>query len=86
MANGNPGKIEFCKPDPKTNFHPERFTMSRYRLLTILSSIAMLSLATDARAVAPSLSAVTPYGFQRGTEVEASFAGARLGDAQELMF
>jgi len=60
--------------------------MSRYRLLTILSSIAMLSSAADVWAVAPSLSAVTPYGFQRGTEVEVSFAGARLGDAQELMF
>jgi hypothetical protein len=63
-----------------------RFPMSRYRSFTILSSIAMLSLATQARAVAPSLSAVTPYGFQRGTEADVSFAGARLGDTQELMF
>lgn len=60
--------------------------MSRYHFATISSAVALFLLSAQAWAVAPSLSAVTPYGFQRGTEIEASFTGARLGDAQELMF
>jgi len=41
---------------------------------------------TAAQAAAPSVGAITPTGFQRGTEVEAVFNGARLGDAQQLLF
>lgn len=33
----------------------------------------------------PSVSALTPTGFQSGTEVEVVFSGARLGDASELL-
>ncbi|QDU98125.1 PPC domain-containing protein [Lignipirellula cremea] len=36
-------------------------------------------------AASPQLSATTPYGFQRGTEVEVLFTGARLGDAQGVL-
>lgn len=60
--------------------------MSRYRFATFLSAIAVSLVSVQAWAVAPSLSAVTPYGFQRGTEIEVSFTGARLSDVQELMF
>jgi len=37
-------------------------------------------------AASPSLTLVTPRGCQRGAEVEALFHGARLGDAQEILF
>lgn len=37
-------------------------------------------------AVEPSLGAVAPYGVQRGGEVEVTFNGARLGDAEQLLF
>ena len=37
-------------------------------------------------ASSPSLGSVTPRGGQRGTEVVLSFSGARLADAQEVLF
>jgi hypothetical protein len=36
-------------------------------------------------AASPSLGSITPYGAQRGTEVEVSFNGARLADAQQIL-
>ena len=38
-----------------------------------------------ARAANPSLGAITPYGGQRGTELEVLFQGGNLGDAQEIL-
>ena len=37
-------------------------------------------------AAAPELGGFSPYGGQRGTEVEVTLGGARLADAQELFF
>ena len=37
-------------------------------------------------AVQPVLNAIQPYGFQRGADAEVQFLGARLSDAQELLF
>jgi hypothetical protein len=42
-------------------------------------------LAGTANAVDPNLSYVLPNGFQRGTEVEATFYGRRLEDVEEVM-
>ncbi len=42
-------------------------------------------LAQSAFASAPHLAAITPTGGQRGTEIEVSFAGERLGDAEEII-
>src|SRR5262245_5810149 len=42
--------------------------------------------AAVVNATSPSLSLVLPRGAQRGTEIEAAFQGARLGDAQEILF
>ena len=39
-----------------------------------------------AQAASPALSAVRPTGGQRGTEVVVDLTGARLGDAQEVLF
>lgn len=41
--------------------------------------------AAPARAASPGLGAITPWGGQRGTELEVTFSGARLGDAQEVL-
>ncbi len=43
-------------------------------------------LSPFAFATAPALSQILPPGAQRGTEVEARFLGARIGDAQEIFF
>jgi hypothetical protein len=42
--------------------------------------------ALPALAAVPSLSGSTPYGAQRGTEVEVTFQGDRFGDVQEIYF
>ncbi len=49
-------------------------------------TVSLLLTATAAHASSPSLGAVRPVGGQRGTEVEINLTGARLTDAQELMF
>jgi hypothetical protein len=55
-----------------------------------LGSLALLLVAVlltaPVAAVQPALSAITPYGMQRGVETEVTFNGARLSDAQELLF
>ncbi|WP_337173206.1 peptidase [Paludisphaera sp.] len=54
---------------------------------SLLATLAtLLTLAPAALASTPSLGAVRPMGGQRGTEVEVVFSGARLGDAQEVLF
>ena len=49
-------------------------------------SLALLLLPSAAQAVEPAIGAMQPYGFQRGKEQEVTLGGARLGDAQELLF
>src|SRR5688500_8264600 len=39
-----------------------------------------------ATAVEPGLGSITPYGVQRGTDVEMVFGGGRLADAKEILF
>src|SRR5271156_3488724 len=38
------------------------------------------------QAASPSLTAIRPVGGQRGTQVEITLSGARLGDAQEIIY
>ena len=40
----------------------------------------------DRHAATPSLAAIRPVGGQRGTEIEVTLSGARLGDAQEIIY
>src|SRR3954453_22131072 len=54
------------------------------RLASFLA--AFVFLAAPALAASPSLTAVRPVGAQRGTEVEVTLSGARLGDAQEILW
>jgi hypothetical protein len=67
---------------------PTRDEVIMSRLLTFLGvlTLALAAFGSTALAVDPSLSAIRPSGFQFGTEVEASFTGTRLGDAEELIF
>ncbi|MCY2990105.1 MAG: PPC domain-containing protein [Planctomycetota bacterium] len=55
-------------------------------ITSVWLTLLLLLSATVAQAAAPSVGAITPTGFQRGTEVESVFNGARLGDAQQLLF
>ncbi len=53
----------------------------------ILPALCLTGLwAMSAMAASPSMSAVRPTGGQRGTEVVVTLSGARLGDAQEVIF
>jgi hypothetical protein len=46
----------------------------------------LVCLSAWVHAATPQLSAIRPPGGQRGTELEVTFSGARLGDAQEVLF
>jgi hypothetical protein len=52
--------------------------------LPILLVVALFH--SSAIAASPSLGAVRPVGGQRGTELEITLSGARLGDAQEIIY
>jgi hypothetical protein len=51
-----------------------------------LLSTCLILVAASAQAASPSLTAIRPIGAQRGTEVEITLSGARLGDAQEILW
>lgn len=56
------------------------------QLLRLALFALPLFYVSASRAESPSLGSITPYGAQRGTEVDVSFNGARLADAQEIYF
>ena len=59
---------------------------SQCRGVGILLAFALsLSLSAPLHAASPSLGAILPRGWQRGTETTITFNGARLGDAQEVL-
>src|SRR5688500_13989026 len=49
-------------------------------------AVILVSGVSPAVAVEPSLGSISPYGVQRGNEVQVTFGGARLGDAEQLLF
>ena len=51
----------------------------------LLSLFGLLVVTSWCHAASPSLGVITPRGGQRGTEVEFTFNGARLKDAQEIL-
>lgn len=55
-----------------------KITPALFATLFVGSSLAV--------AATPNLGAIRPTGAQRGTEVEVTLSGARLGDAQEILF
>jgi len=60
-----------------------------FRAISFATGGALLGCAiaaTSVRAASPSVGSITPVGAQRGTETEVSFNGARLADAQEILF
>src|SRR5262245_20339243 len=52
----------------------------------LLGPALALLLTSAASAATPSLTAVRPVGGQRGTELDVTFSGARLGDALEIVY
>lgn len=55
----------------------------RFRFL--MCSLVLL-ISPAALAATPSLGAIRPVGGQRGNEIEITLSGARLGDAQEILY
>lgn len=52
--------------------------------VSLFALSAWMLLDASSQAANPSLGSISPYGAQRGTEVEVAFNGARLADAQEI--
>src|SRR5262249_29007580 len=52
----------------------------------LLGTAFALLMTSTAAAATPSLTAVRPVGGQRGTELDVTFSGARLGDALEIVY
>ncbi len=52
----------------------------------LFGTLLSLLLVSPVQAATPSLGAVRPVGGQRGTELDVTFSGARLGDALEIVF
>ncbi|MEX2186343.1 MAG: PPC domain-containing protein [Pirellulales bacterium] len=55
------------------------------RILAVLACVASSLICNAAVAAEPSLGAISPFGAQRGKEVDVTFSGARLGDAQQIL-
>jgi hypothetical protein len=51
-----------------------------------LLAALVLAAATPAIAASPSLTSIRPLGARRGTEVEVTLSGSRLGDAREVVY
>jgi hypothetical protein len=59
--------------------------MLRFRIPLLAFSVLITS-ASLTTAASPSLGAIRPVGGQRGSEIEVSLSGARLGDAKEILY
>lgn len=60
---------------------------TRSRVKGALLAVPVLLIGSlPALASSPSLGSIRPVGGQRGTELEVTFSGARLGDAQEIIY
>jgi Bacterial pre-peptidase C-terminal domain len=65
----------------------DRINLNRIQSLCFLLSVSLcLCGSTSSFAASPVLGGVSPRGVQRGTEAVLTLGGARLGDAQEVLF
>ena len=55
-------------------------------LSSAIAVVGLLVIASHGLAVEPSVGGITPYGVQRGTEVEIVLSGGRVADAKEILF
>ena len=60
--------------------------MPGFRMFRTLLSCALLFSVTSAFAASPRLSIILPRGGQRGQEVQFTFSGSVLADAEEVLF
>lgn len=75
------------RPANRVEAEPPMQCVSRQSLGTrVLALLALFFMSTMSYAASPTLGVITPRGGQRGTEVEFTFHGARLKDAQEILF
>jgi len=81
-ATSAPGTVR--RPCPNTS--PKRAVPSLALRACVFGLLALSIAPGAAIAASPSLGSITPYGAQRGTEVDVNFNGARLADAQEVYF
>ena len=58
----------------------------RYTFAVVLSVLLSFAMPASLFGADPNLSVIVPRGVQRGTEQTLRFAGARLDDAQEILF
>ncbi len=76
--------------NPSTGRSSPAVTHSRTRDLPMrrcaLAFALLFSIQSGTQAASPSLGAIRPVGGQRGTELEVTLSGARLGDAQEIIY
>lgn len=56
------------------------------RRVSVLSALLLAVAASSLQASDPTLSIILPRGIQRGVETEVTFSGARLADAEEILF
>jgi hypothetical protein len=52
----------------------------------VVGLVFLFLIAPGLQAASPSLGAIRPVGGQRGNELEITLSGARLGDAQEILY
>lgn len=78
------------RPFERDGFHfPEflgRVLAMRFSLAGLCSFVALCLTSTVLQAADPNLSIIMPRGAQRGTEQVFRFSGARLGDAEQILF
>ncbi len=65
--------------------HAVRLATHRIEVGLILMACCVITNVTIAQAADPALSSITPIGAQRGQQLEFTFGGARLGDAQQVL-
>src|SRR5262249_6372693 len=71
---------------PRRALWADRAVPGTGRALLGMIVLPMVLLALPVSAVAPKLSSTAPAGGQRGTELDLKLNGARLDDAQEIVF
>ena len=69
------------------NVSTDRFVcLVRVTLAVTCALFGSVTAVAPLLAASPSVGSISPAGAQRGTEVEVTFNGARLADAQEILW
>ncbi len=66
--------------------HRQECLCHRKKIVSVVAGVLIAICATSVFAASPQLTSVMPRGAQRGTDLDVTFTGARLDDAQEVLF